>query len=349
MARRKIYRNITRIPVDPRNRLTPAEIERICCDPNTPVDPCSEVGKVSPWYGYRPDELDIEIGEQPDNWTGNVRYVGVGPDGPCGRLIEKWEGRNRCCEGVPPLEIDEFSTGDVLPPGQAINIFVDGGQLPLTFTSSNMDTLFENGRREITVNQPVARLIANNSFCGTTRITVEDGCSEDEIYIRSTVGQWVKIGNVCRLEGVAGQTYTANRFIETISGRYRQLEEVSRVSAFRIIFCNQNIPDDSQIQCVPPIAGSCNQAILERMLRYHDEEFPTLAMDTCLGVDMSEIVITAITIYGYDEDGSIIFRHNAAQQFTCNYPNANFSGSVDLTGYQVAHTVTIELFEWVCP
>lgn len=190
MAKR--YIKIERIPVEPTEQLTKDEIEEICCDRDTPVDPCSEVGRVTDWYGYMPGDLDIEIGPQKENWTGNVVYEAVGPDGPCGKVIETWEGRNDCCDEIPPIVWDYESSADVLDQGKNILLFVTGGHAPYTWKTSSNGTFFQGGRKTIQTSVPWVRLYAGATFCGKTLVSVADGCTSASSIIRSADGQWLK-------------------------------------------------------------------------------------------------------------------------------------------------------------
>lgn len=184
--------NVRRIPVAP-DALTPEQIEQICCDPNIGVDPCSEVGQVSPWNGFSINELDIAIGPQDDNWTGIIRYRGIGPDGPCGELRESWEGRLNCCEDVTPIVFDLNLTVSAVSPASGGQLVASGGSPPYTWTVTGEGFYLNRARtlKQITSNFPQASLFTNELACGTALIRVTDGCTEPTVRVTSTTGQFV--------------------------------------------------------------------------------------------------------------------------------------------------------------
>lgn len=193
MAVQKIYRNTFVEYVLPEDRLTLAEIEEICCYREAPVNVCSEVGRISDWYGH--DPKDLEIGPQKGNWTGNVRFEGVGPEGPCGKLRESWTGRLNCCEGITPLEWNSDESAEVTAPNSMAEVFVSGGADLKTWKVRGQGFWTNPGHteRDKVKSGNILQVYTDADACGTARILVDDGCSATEGALLSTQGVWFEL------------------------------------------------------------------------------------------------------------------------------------------------------------
>lgn len=173
----------------------PEFYELACCyPPEFALPECSTV------YTTNPGGKGLTEAKKQEYYTqfgiNNVVFEAVSPeDGDCGRYITKQSliVRN-CCDAVEePLAIDKNETAEVLPPDGSIIVYTVDGRLPITFHTSDSNTYFTNGEQEIIVNGHDAYLYANDEFCGTTEVTVADGCSTDSVTIRSTEGQWIEV------------------------------------------------------------------------------------------------------------------------------------------------------------
>ena len=155
--------------------------------------------------------------------------IGPPPGTPCGKLYESWEGRKNCCEGVPALAWDDEATPDVLPHGRSIIIAWTGSDgREVTVTTSSNGTYFSDGRKTATGYGSSIELKAGETFCGSTAVTVSDGCSTSTHMIRSDLGQWLYVGEGCVIPGATGNYVTndgfGQRVIEAISGNIKQLD-----------------------------------------------------------------------------------------------------------------------------
>ena len=213
--------NTYREAVPPSDILSPEDILRICCKP-TPVDECSEVGRLSPYEGAdaehrdfdEQEALDQARAENPGKRIISVRTEGIGnrPGQPCGTKYEDWTGALNCCEFVEPMVWDAANSVEVLADHTDGWVFVTGGTRPYHWSIRGQGFTFDGwNMRDAITDVPYIRVYAGQFACGTAPIEVTDGCSVVKSSIRSANGQWVD----CRLyfANYYGSSSTTKRII----------------------------------------------------------------------------------------------------------------------------------------
>lgn len=327
--------NTYREYVDPDSRLTEAEIVALCCA-KVPVDPCSEVGRVSDYTGaeqknfnFDPDaDLAAARAANPNIRILSVRTEGIGPPPgmPCGKKHESWEGHNNCCEDVTPLSWDMNVTPDVLPHNSSIIIAWTGGTGgETTVTTSSNATWFDDGRKSATGYGTSIKLLSGETFCGATAVTVSDGCSEATVVIRSDLGQWVNRGPICALSGYADVDFLQpiGTWEKTL-GKYRQVEIIA---APYLAFSDKDYENDSVYtrnpQYLPQVCADYESAKL-----------------SCMGVPNIMIRVgegTTLDRYRLGCPGGGGWADHAMY----GYPQYEYV-------YQWAETASLVLYEWTC-
>ena len=224
--------NTYREPVPPSDVLSPEDILRICCKP-TPVDECSEVGRLSPYEGADAEHRDFDEqaaleqarAENPGKRIIGVRAEGIGarPGQPCGEMHEKWTGALNCCDEVEPMVWDSESSVEVLAPGTRGIVGVIGGAPPYHWSVRGTGfSLNPYGNlRDGFTDTPYVWIYALPLACGFAPIEVTDGCSVAHGGIRSTIGKWVEdvYAQPCDVPGVGVGTWGV--ITESISGEYK--------------------------------------------------------------------------------------------------------------------------------
>ena len=168
----------------------------ICCK-TTEALPCCE--KVEVWEGYNDDEiakkLNLNLDAQGRDEQG--RYVEIRRiprSKPCGEKVTRYNVDPRsCCEEAEPVVWNAESTPDVLPHGETIWMYADGGIPPYRFSVTSHGLFFDDGRRTYETLWPIVRLHAGETFCGSAVVKVSDGCSEATTFVRSDIGQWLAV------------------------------------------------------------------------------------------------------------------------------------------------------------
>lgn len=191
--------------VPPENSLTPEEIEQICCE-RMPVDECSEVGRVSDYNGASQDDIDQDAAleqaraDNPGKRILGVRIEDVGrPGKPCGKMRETWQGHLNCCDFVEPMAWDDSISVEVLVPGTRGIVGVTGGAPPYHWSVRGEGfTLDGYNLRDGWTNTPYVWIYAGPFACGWAPIEVTDGCSIVRDGVRSTVGEWRRVGSPFR-------------------------------------------------------------------------------------------------------------------------------------------------------
>jgi len=196
--------NTYREPVPPSDVLSPEDILRICCKP-TPVDECSEVGRLSPYEGADAEHRDFDEqaaleqarAENPGKRIIGVRAEGIGarPGQPCGEMHEKWTGALNCCDEVEPMVWDSANSVEVLADLTDGWVFVTGGTKPYHWSIRGQGMTFDGWNlRDAITDAPCIRVYAGEYACGWSPIEVTDGCSTVLGGVRSTNGAWVELG-----------------------------------------------------------------------------------------------------------------------------------------------------------
>ncbi len=169
-------------------------------------------------------------------WAGKgaVQFVAVSPaDGDCGTTTYKQRRIPRsCCDAVSsPLAWSPDHLPEVLPHDWSVYLQATGGLNwePYTWTTSSDATHFTNGKKTIS-SAGHAVLVADINFCGTTTVTVSDGCTTRSHVIRSDLGEWVYVPwdeGLARsiFQGLAPDSGTV-----AVRGEYRLQEHVQWVN-----------------------------------------------------------------------------------------------------------------------
>jgi hypothetical protein len=169
-----------------------------CCE-EVDVDVCADVGKVSRFisrdqeeWNFDPDELAIPYQQQYGEKFLGVDLHAVGPQGDCGVKEETWEGRLNCCDEVEPLVYDKDNSVEVLDQGRSGIVRFIGGRLPaFVKVRGNGFNLDGYSMREGWTYSRSFRVYADSFACGAGPITIDDGCTITEGWIRSATGIWV--------------------------------------------------------------------------------------------------------------------------------------------------------------
>jgi len=162
-----------------------------CCNrPGIPLPPCET--KVQVYRG------GVEIKGGPEKYRrkygDDVELIGVAPgNGICGKLITRQIVQQKnCCDGVSALEWDYSDSVSVLSPDSHGIIFVNGGIRPITISVRGPGFWLD---ADHTIREGIATgssflIFTDDSACGGASVTVSDGCSSAQEYIRSTAGYW---------------------------------------------------------------------------------------------------------------------------------------------------------------
>jgi len=349
--------NTHREPVPPAKVLTEDEILSLCCKV-VPVDECSEVGRVGVYDGADEKHRNFDEDEAlararaayPKARILKVQVEGIGPPPgtPCGKLYESWIGRNNCCEGVPSLAWNMDITPDVLPHGKSIIIAWNGSdsrQVELS-TSSN-GTWFSDGRRTAVGYGSSIELKASETFCGNTAVTVNDGCTEATVVIRSDLGQWVSLGDQCGLPGASWKN-VGNYNRQAIVGSYKQTETVSLEHWYA-----------PGLQCITP--GYVPRPEYEASCHSGDDcpewycakvtavQPPEAFTDTCLAPDLMSYMVASVTLHCSQSDGTIIVMGPDITFFSCVWMSgASGFGTKQMNQGFYAKTTSKNLYKWQC-
>lgn len=178
----------------------PEFYEQTCCHPpDVPLPNCETVYRKA--AGGKEIEGGIEAARR--KYGPNARFVAVTPsDGNCGTITVRQSivPRN-CCDDVPPIAWDYDQSADVVADNSSCLVFVTGGRPPYTWSVRGSGFYVDPARtqRDVVTDSPVIMIYTANA-CGSCAVYVTDGCSSVSEYLRSTVGRWVSIGNVCEEE-----------------------------------------------------------------------------------------------------------------------------------------------------
>lgn len=306
-----------------------AQMTQLCCEPTAALQCCETV---EPWDGYTKEEVLDRLGIKLDakGRDQRGRYVNIirkERNKPCGEKRTVYDLSPKvCCEDVPPLEWRDDVTPDVLPAGSSIVIAWEGsdGRETIVKTSSNA-TWFSDGRKTAIGYGNSIELLAGPTFCGTTSVSVNDGCSEATVVIRSDQGQWVNRGPICALSA-----YTDVAFLQPVGtwdvtvGKFRQIEVIG-TPAYTLT--DGNYENDGVYtrdpQYLPQVCADYDSAKL-----------------SCMGVPNTMIRVgagTGLDRYrlGCPSGGSW------AEHAMYGYPQYEYV-------YQWAVTASLILYEWTC-
>jgi hypothetical protein len=317
----------------------------LCCH-DTAALQCCEM--IVPWDGYNQGEMLDKLGIVLDSRGRDQqgRYVNIVRDQrsrPCGEQRTVYDLSPKvCCEDVPPLEWRDDVTPDVLPAGSSIIIAWDGsdGRENIVKTSSNA-TWFSDGRKYAIGYGNSIELFAGETFCGATSVSVNDGCSEAVMVIRSDHGQWVLRGSGCPIPGVPTTEYGSNSTGWAISGKYKVVETVSQLTWVSCVYCPVS-SDDNYPACM---AAPCAGKISSYMAAIRPA---STAMDTCLRFNMVQVYTGRVQeLHGTLGDGAIVIKDAL---FGCGFscPAIPIEGSTGQTLGGSAKTSSISYYEWMC-
>lgn len=347
--------------VPPSNVLTPEEIEQICCEV-VPVDECSEVGKVTPYEGADQSDIDKDAAleqaraDNPGKRILGVQIEDIGrPGKPCGEQHETWHGRLNCCDGVPPLSFDLDATPDILPHGESIIIYAEGGIPPFTFRTTSLATSFPDGRRTWATMYPVAQLMAGPTFCGGTQVEVTDGCSTAVTSVRSDLGRWQYAGTGCPLPASPG-TFIKESF------KGREIEAIvgaTKVIDFQIAMNSEQMGTywGAFLSSVGPPGGcpvfngySCEGQVYNHCDCADAAGIPNFARPVCLAFNYFNLLDAwppPNPVFQYACAEGEWMNIAGAISFSCN--DGHYSGSVaGWKKYWIGGGDPPEIYKWVC-
>ncbi len=163
--------------------------EQICCEqPSFGVPHCKKKYVKNPGGKAPNKSLVAQYG------TEGVEYIGLSPaDGDCGSTVyeQVLHPRNCCDEVETAVSIRKDLTPDVLGGGGHIYCYCEGGTGDYTWRTTSDKTHFSNGKKEMKGYR--LTLHADEQFCGTTELSVTDGCTTDIQVVRSNIGHWMPI------------------------------------------------------------------------------------------------------------------------------------------------------------
>ena len=322
----------------------PEFYEAKCCfPPKVPLPECRKTYSV--YYGGH----EIEGGRDSylHKYGKNTQIIGMSPvGGKCGsstltqRVVQKG-----CCEGVSLLSWDRQHTPNILPHGKSITVAwagSDGRQV--TVTTTNNLTHFDDGKKTAVGHGNSIQLIAGESFCGNTEISVHDGCSTATMIIRSDLGSWYSLGPQCAFAGQVPETLGWNTG-EKIAGKYKQTEQyVPTFFGVPGLFCDGRTVSSGPSGC---LNSPCDQAYCQAVAAALP---PSAHPDTC----MKFVLLGHPQRYGPAyctlDDGTVIADSTFSSTFgDCFYTTGSGQGgSTGLRGAFFAKKYEMNLFEWRC-
>lgn len=182
---------------------TAEQMEDICCEPTSALECCRTVEPR--WEGHTEQEalehLGITLDEQGRDSAGEYVSIELYPrTKPCGEKVTEYDLRpTHCCDEIDAMSWDEAVSVDFLPDGQKGVVAVDGGMGPFTWTavSDGLYLLRPDGQvtKRLSTDLPVAWVYMAHDACGSTSLSVSDGCTEITRRIRSENGNWETIIN----------------------------------------------------------------------------------------------------------------------------------------------------------
>lgn len=208
---------------------TAEQMTALCCE-DAPALPCCE--EIEPeWNGYSEDDVLKSLGITLDaaGRDGSGRLVEIQfelREKPCGEMVTKYDlSGGNCCDEIEPIVWDHEATPEVLPAGESIMVYMQGGLPPYRFRVTNHALSWPDGRREWISAAPYAMLTAAETFCGGAVVYVDDSCGQVIGHVRSDLGSWQYIGNDCMLAGQQFDSTDGDTWIRQY-GLYRQVEDV---------------------------------------------------------------------------------------------------------------------------
>jgi hypothetical protein len=319
---------------------TAAQMTQLCCEKTAALQCCEEV--VNAWPGYTAkeiiDHLGLVLDDQGRDKDGRYVNIQMQPrKTPCGEQVTKYDtSQKNCCEGVAVLAWNMTVTPDVLPHDRSIIIAWSGsdGRQVEVITTSNA-TWFSDGRKTALGHGNSIELFAGATFCGSTAVTVRDGCSTAVIMIRSDLGQWVQETTTGCAAGGGELTSVGNGWYEKISGNIK-FQEHTAVNSWEgsCIYTFENNPATG-ISCVA-----------ETMQQYYEDRRPSgYIMDTCFDYPWASYPpLGWVSTRGTLADGGLIWRLNSGCDISCS----NVSGATSRTQASVRRTDGLLLYRWSC-
>jgi len=290
--------------------------EAHCCyPPEVSLPKCAEVYRKNPGG----QDLDPAVkAEYIAKYGDAVSFIGLMPeDGDCGNTITRQSiPQTNCCSDVDDIVFDTSATPSVLPSNESIVLYADGGRAPYTWTTSNKATYFLGGKQTIDTLLPYTRLYAKSSFCGHTTVTIDDGCSNPKLEIRSDLGEWEEIpGHTCEYPGLGSPSYSPAYTLEfapfhtaaaTITvGSKRQFESIwgTQINEERDACCGNLVTGVIDCNCIMSTATPVDSEFcLSWKITFPDYH----------NCDMSTYGIRRTTFY-CEPDYDSVFRHRVYQ------------------------------------
>lgn len=277
----------------------------------------------------------------------SVDFEAVGPrpsdpDG-CGYDVYTIHVRPRaCCEDVTLIVIDRGATPDILPARYSITIYWDGGRLPYTVRTTSPQTYFaRNNQQEIVTDQDHLELVALESFCGMTIVTISDGCSVAQINIRSDQGYWELVGNECIFPGATGHVAAGSDEIRELAiGGWKQREVLNRGYWWRDGIACPVVNGDPIELCLPDCEDSVCAAL--EVVRP-----PGAFTQTCMAINPAATI--GVGSFCIMNDGTSAVVHPVyTGTYSCNGDSGAGSGATGLISGLYMQTANLYAYRWVC-
>lgn len=340
---------------------TAAQMELVCCEPTEPLQCCETSGV---WNGYTPDELTEMLGLELDSEGRNskgeyVVFEFPQRNHPCGELVTKYDTTpGKCCDDVEPIVVDDDASPKILPRGETVLIFWEGGKHPFNIHISGQSVYLPGGERNIDLlsGDRVISVTALDSFCGSAIVRIRDNCGYTVYWdLLSDWGEW-KLMNMSStssiIPGVVPYTYGYPSSVHTftaILGRYKSVESVElKAWEGACVACGytgsgmNNYPMCMDSPC-PGLVVDYIEGL--RPSGYNHQTDLSISWEYFKSVQSGAYYI----LYEYLSDGGIVEHINSLCSYSCTVPPLNTYGSRNRTFGKVMRSLGCKNYQWACP
>lgn len=170
----------------------PAFYMDYCCDyPQVTLPKCDV------YYEKNPGGKTLDTDKQNSyiaEYGDLVDIIYVSPkDGDCGNIkYNQVRNRKNCCDEVEPIEIDVYNSADIIGDNSGGYVVFTGGRYPFSVSIRGSGFWLDYNRtiKDGIINSNIF-IIYTSDACGSCKITISDGCSVANYFVKSTNGQWV--------------------------------------------------------------------------------------------------------------------------------------------------------------